>query len=195
MPFLVSARNADGIILHVQGGHLGLGAYKEWASQHFALPIVEIAAGELPTLPPKFAPGNYTATIKDGVVTGITTKPEPPSLYIHHTITGAFTDGPEGTPSVAAGETIQINLSVQQSPDPASPVVDNFSSWLRVPYRINNNEKRFRRVQFTAGEATISFTPQANHWGNMSVNEADFVEIGGYQIKLAEPISIDIDEL
>jgi hypothetical protein len=151
--------------------------------------------GSLPYVSSEDLGADVVATIKDGVVTGITAKPEPPSLYIHHTITGAFTDGPEGTPSVAAGETIQINLSVQQSPDPASPVVDNFSSWLRVPYRINNNEKRFRRVQFVGGQATISFTPQANHWGNMSVNEADFVEVGGVQIKLAEPISIDIDEL
>lgn len=133
-------------------------------------------------------------TVVDGQVT-VSETPEAPSVYIHHTITGAFEGSPEGTPSVAAGETIQISLSLHESPDPASPVVRSFNNWLRVPYRINHNEKHFRRVQFVNGLANISFTPNANHFGNMSVNDGDFAEVDGFQLKLAEPISIDIDEL
>ena len=138
---------------------------------------------------------DITATIVEGVLDKVHLPDDPPTLFIHHDIKEAFTDGPEGTPSVAAGETIQINLTVRLAADPVSSVVGSFTSWLRVPYRINNNEKRFRRVKFVEGLATIEFTPQTNHWGNMSVNEADFVEVGGYRIRLAEPISIDIDEL
>jgi hypothetical protein len=93
------------------------------------------------------------------------------------------------------GKSSKLICRYSKTPIPASPVADTFTSWLRVPYRINTNEKHFRRVQFAEGQATISFTPQANHFGNMSVNDSDFAEIGGYQIKLAEPLSIDIDEI
>lgn len=145
----------------------------------------------------KHPAGDLVVDVQDGVVVSIAPAPVPPAVYLHLGISGGDGQSPLGLAN--AGESWRgatVNFALRATADPASPIIpadDNFR--MRLRDKRTGAAKLVKLAVMTAGQGQITITLADGHpTGELVLDEADFVPVAGYQVRLATPFEIVIFE-
>lgn len=145
-------------------------------------------------------PNLLKATIENGVVTNVQPAPAPPTLYIHTTLTGGM-QSPAGTLYLKNDgvDALTVHAELRDGPDQATSNAvtqiagqDITATWALELVNVDTGALADTPiVQMTAGAIDVSYTTTIAPC-ELELTESRLQPIGGYQLKLAQPVRFKI---
>lgn len=145
-------------------------------------------------------PDALVATIENDQVTDVQPAPDPPTLYIHTTLTGGI-QSPSGTLYLKNDgvDTLQVHAELRDGPDPAASNAvtqlegqDISAMWALELVNLDTGALADTPlVQMSAGVIDVNYTTTIAPC-EVELAEDRLQPIGDYQLKLAQPVRFKI---
>ena len=145
-------------------------------------------------------PGDLVVVIENDVITDVQHAPDPPTLYVHSTLTGGM-QSPSGTLYLKNDgiDALQVHAELRDGPDPATSGAvtqlegqDITAMWALELVNVDTGALADTPlVQMTAGVIDVNYTTTIAPC-EVELAENRFEMIGDYQLKLAQSVRFKV---